>query len=139
MKLLVIVSVLLQVGLGAYVSVRLPYANPAGVTYVNGYESATVHHHGLAPALTPVNGHHLQYATHALPYAAAVPAKVETHHVGYAAAHVPAVAAVPYVKHIPTVSHVPVTRIEAQHAVIEKQLDVVRPAVQTRKFEVRGF
>lgn len=61
----------------------------------------------------------------------AVPANV-----GYAAAQVPAVAAVPFVKHVPTVSHVPVTRFEDHPVVLEKQLDVVKPAVQTRKFEV---
>lgn len=46
-------------------------------------------------------------------------------------------AAVPFVKHVPTISHVPITKIEAQPAVLEKQLDVVKPAVSTRKFEVR--
>lgn len=81
----------------------------------------------------------MQYAPAPLQYAqAAIPAKVEAHHVGYATAQVPAVAAVPYVKHVPTVSHVPVTRIEAQPAVFEKQLDLIKPAVSTRKVEVRA-
>lgn len=104
-------AALLQGGYGGYVSVRMPYLNPAGVTYINDI---------------PSEGH-LAYS---------VPAKVETEHIGYAAAQVPAVAAVPYIKHLPTVSHVPVTKIEAQPALLEKQLDVVKPAVSTRKFEV---
>ncbi|XP_014613715.1 PREDICTED: uncharacterized protein LOC106792087 [Polistes canadensis] len=109
-------AALLQVGFGGHVAVRMPYLNPAGVTYVNN---------------VPEESSLAYYAQ------AAVPAKVEAHHVGYATAQVPAVAAVPYVKHIPTVSHVPVTRIEAQPAVFEKQLDVIKPAVSTRKVEVR--
>lgn len=104
--------VLLQGGHAGFVSIKMPYLNPAGVTYINNVEPQA----------------HLAYS---------FPAKVEAQHIGYAAAQVPAVAAVPYVKHIPTVSHVPVTKIEAQPAFFEKQLDVVKPAVSTRKFEVR--
>ncbi|XP_015187600.1 PREDICTED: uncharacterized protein LOC107072305 [Polistes dominula] len=112
MQLLLVTAALLQVGFGGHVAVRMPYLNPAGVTYINSVPEES-----------------------SLAYA--VPAKVEAHHIGYATAQVPAVAAVPYVKHIPTVSHVPVTRIEAQPAVFEKQLDVIKPAVSTRKVEVR--
>lgn len=104
-----VVAALLQSCHGGFVSIRMPYLNPAGVTYINN-----VDHDG-----------HLAYA---------IPA--EAQHIGYAAAQVPAVAAVPFVKHVPTVSHVPVTKIEAQHALLEKQLDVVKPAVSTRTFEV---
>nr|XP_034192424.1 uncharacterized protein LOC117609817 [Osmia lignaria] len=106
-----VAATLLQGGQSGFVSIRMPYLNPAGVTYINNVEPEA-HLYGL-------------------------PARVEAQHVGYAAAQVPAVAAVPYVKHVPTVSHVPITKIEAQHALLEKQLDVVKPAVSTRKFEVR--
>ncbi|XP_076645019.1 uncharacterized protein LOC143354646 [Halictus rubicundus] len=106
-----IAAALLQGGYGSTVSIRMPYLSPAGVTYINN-----------------VDPQGLTYA---------YPANIEAHHVGYAAAQVPALAAVPFVKHVPTVSHVPVTKIEAQPAFLEKQLDVVKPAVQTRKFEVR--
>ncbi|XP_006623737.1 uncharacterized protein LOC102681750 [Apis dorsata] len=107
-----VVATLLQTSYGGFVSIRMPYLNPAGVTYINNIEPEA----------------QLAYS---------IPAKVEAQHVGYAAAQVPAVAAVPFVKHVPTVSHVPITKIEAQPAVLEKQLDVVKPAVSTRKFEVR--
>lgn len=109
--LFTVAAALLQGGYGSFVSIRMPYLNPAGVTYINNI------------------GQEAQLAY-------SVPAKVEAEHIGYAAAQVPAVAAVPYVKHVPTVSHVPVTKIEAQPALLEKQLDVVKPAVSTRKFEV---
>nr|XP_012141008.1 PREDICTED: uncharacterized protein LOC100878965 isoform X2 [Megachile rotundata]XP_012141009.1 PREDICTED: uncharacterized protein LOC100878965 isoform X2 [Megachile rotundata]XP_012141010.1 PREDICTED: uncharacterized protein LOC100878965 isoform X2 [Megachile rotundata] len=111
MIFVVVAATLLQGGYGGFVSVRMPYLNPAGVTYIDNVQPEA-HLYG-------------------------VPARVEAQHVGYAAAQVPAVAAVPFVKHVPTVSHVPVTKIEAQHALLEKQLDVVKPAVSTRKFEVR--
>lgn len=81
----------------------------------------------------------VQYETglrYAAPSAAVYPAHVAAHHVGYTAAQVPGVAAVPFVKHVPTVSNVPVTRIEAHHGLIEQQVDVAKPAVSTRKFEV---
>lgn len=109
-----VVATLLQTSYGGFVSIRMPYLNPAGVTYINNIESEA----------------QLAYS---------IPAKVEAQHIGYAAAQVPAVAAVPFVKHVPTVSHVPVTKIEAQPAVLEKQLDLVKPAVSTRKFEVNNF
>ncbi|XP_017891052.1 uncharacterized protein LOC108631569 [Ceratina calcarata] len=107
-----VAAALLQSGHGSFVSIRMPYLNPAGVTYINNVQPEA----------------HVAYG---------VPADVEAQHIGYAAAQVPAVAAVPYVKHVPTVSHVPVTKFEAQPAIVEKQLDVVKPAVSTRKFEVR--
>ena len=135
MRIFVVLAAMLQVAFGDSV-VSMPYPNPAGVTYV-GYSG----HHAplsyaaaapLAQAPVPLQyGAHLQYQTHA-----AIPAQIETRHVGYASAQVPAVAAVPFVKHIPTVSQVPVTRYEAHHAVIEKQVDVIKPAVSTRKIEV---
>ncbi|XP_015122598.1 uncharacterized protein LOC107045021 [Diachasma alloeum] len=135
MKSLVMLAALLQVSTSSYVSVKMPYASPAGVTYINGYQG---HEYPVGyAAQTYAAPAALQYQYPAYRYPAAVAGKVEAHHVGYAAAQVPAVAAVPYVKHVPTVSHVPVTRYEAHPAVIEKQLDVVKPAVSTRKFEVR--
>ncbi|XP_015585634.1 uncharacterized protein LOC107263213 [Cephus cinctus] len=138
MKFFPVVAALLHVVLSGHVAVRLPYLNPAGVTYVDsyaghsaplGYAAAPALQHAPAPL---AYGAHLQYAA-----PAAIPARLEAQHVGYATAQVPAVAAVPVVKHVPTVSHVPVTRIQAQHAVLQKQLDVVKPAVSTRKVEVR--
>ncbi|XP_043497223.1 uncharacterized protein LOC122520955 [Polistes fuscatus] len=130
-------AALLQVGFGGHVAVRMPYLNPAGVTYINNVPEESSLAYAASYQTQQHFGSPLQYAA-PLQYAqAAVPAKVEAHHVGYATAQVPAVAAVPYVKHIPTVSHVPVTRIEAQPAVFEKQLDVIKPAVSTRKVEVR--
>ncbi|XP_017790193.1 PREDICTED: uncharacterized protein LOC108572463 [Habropoda laboriosa] len=107
-----VAAVLLQNGHAGFVSLKMPYPNPAGVSYINN----------IAPQA------HFAYS---------LPGKVEAQHIGYAAAQVPAVAAVPYVQHIPTVSHVPVTKYEAQPAFLEKQIDVVKQAVSTRKFEVR--
>ncbi|XP_076624018.1 uncharacterized protein LOC143343230 [Colletes latitarsis] len=106
-----VAAALLQSSHCSQVSVQMPYLSPAGVTYINN-----------------VDPQGLTYS---------FPANLEARHVGYAHAQVPAVAAVPFVKHVPTVSHVPVTKIEAQPVVLEKQLDVVKPAVSTRKFEVR--
>lgn len=127
-------AALLQVGLCSHVAVRMPYLNPAGVTYVNSLpaQDATF---AYAPH-TPLHtiGTSLHYAASPV-----IPAKVETHHVGYATAQVPAVAAVPFVKHVPTVSQVPVTTIEAHPALVQKQLDVVKPAVTSRKIEVSTF
>ncbi|EFN79356.1 uncharacterized protein LOC105187878 [Harpegnathos saltator] len=133
MRLLVTVMVaLLQVGLGSHVAVRMPYLNPAGVTYVNDFHTQdTALAYASDTPLHTVVEQPLQYA------APLIPAKVETHHVGYAAAQVPAVAAVPFVKHVPTVSQVPVTTLQAHPAVLHKQLDVVKPAVTSRKIEVR--
>lgn len=54
---------------------------------------------------------------------------------GYAA--VPhAVSAVPTVHHVPGVADVPITKIEHQPAVIQKVVDVAKPAIQTRKIQV---
>ncbi|XP_066585353.1 uncharacterized protein [Prorops nasuta] len=113
-RTILLLAAILRLGLGSYVAVRMPYLNPAGVTYVNTYQD--------------------QFTQ----YAADLQATQQNFgHFGYATAQVPAVAAVPYVKHVSTVSHVPVARIEAQHALLEKQLDVVKPALSTRKFQVR--
>lgn len=48
-----------------------------------------------------------------------------------------AVKAVPTVHHVPAVADVPIKTYEHTPAVIHKVLDVAKPAVQTRKFEVR--
>ncbi|XP_076231254.1 uncharacterized protein LOC143177274 [Calliopsis andreniformis] len=63
--------------------------------------------------------------------------KIETQPATYATAQEPAVASVPVVKHVPTVSNIPVTKVESQPAFLEKQLDVIKPAVSTRKVEIR--
>ncbi|XP_025987514.1 uncharacterized protein LOC105197725 [Solenopsis invicta] len=120
MQLFVITAALLHIGLCDHVAVRMPYLNPAGVTYVNDFQEAPFTYYSATPLQT-----------------VATSAKIETHHVGYAAAQVPAVAEVPFVKHLPTVSQVPITTIEAQPGVLQKQVDVVKPAVTTRKIEVR--
>lgn len=130
-----VLAAMLQVAIGGAL-VSMPYPNPAGVTYVgySGHHAPLSYAAGAQLVQAPAP---LQYASHLqYQHAAAIPAQVEAHHVGYASAQVPAVAAVPFVKHIPTVSQVPVTRYEAHHAVIEKQVDVLKPAVSTRKFEV---
>lgn len=121
-----ITAALLHIGLCDHVAVKMPYLNPAGVTYVNNLQEVPLAYTSVTPVQT--------VAAH-LPYIA--PAQIETHHVGYATAQVPAVAAVPFVKHVPTVSQVPVTTIEAQPGLLQKQVDVVKPAVTTRKIEVR--
>lgn len=133
MRLFAVMAALLQIGLCSHVAVKMPYLNPAGVTYVNSLptQDAAFAYASDTPLHTVETS--LQYA------APVIPAKVETHHVGYAAAQVPAVAAVPFVKHVPTVSHVPVTTIEAHPALVQKQLDVVKPAVTSRKIEVSMF
>jgi len=69
---------------------------------------------------------------YAAPALAAAPAPV-----AYAAAPVHTVAAVPTVHHVPGVADVPVTRVEAQPGVIQKVVDVAKPAVSTRKFQLR--
>lgn len=138
MMYLAVFAALLQLALSGHVAVQLPYLNPAGVNYVGGpvpqYEHEAYDHAPLQYAQHPQNYAYshpepLQYAAHG--------AHVEAHHVGYATAQVPAVAAVPVVKHVPAVAQVPVTHIEAQHGYVEKQVDVAKPAVATRKFQVR--
>ncbi|XP_021913232.1 uncharacterized protein LOC110826675 [Zootermopsis nevadensis] len=57
--------------------------------------------------------------------------------VGYTAAPVQTLAAVPTVHHVPGVADVPVTRVEAQPGLIQKVVDVAKPAVSTRKFQLR--
>ncbi|XP_049845771.1 uncharacterized protein LOC126298478 [Schistocerca gregaria] len=131
MRYLIIVAAALHVVLGgvSQVAVRLPFLNPAGVTYLNGPAPA-----GLAAgpvgyaAAAPAAVGYAAAAPAAVGYAAAAPAAV-----GYAAAPV----AVPTVHHVPGVADVPVTRIEAQPGVVQQQIDVAHPAVATRKFEVR--
>lgn len=133
MRLFAIIAALLQIGLCGHVAIRMPYLNPAGVTYVNSLQTQDeAFEHAPDTSLHNIETS-LRYV------APVIPARVETHHVGYATAQVPAVAAVPFVKHIPTVSHVPVTTIEAQPGLVQKQLDVVKPAVTSRKIEVSMF
>ncbi|XP_046751592.1 uncharacterized protein LOC124414635 [Diprion similis] len=109
----------------------LQYAQqPHGLEYEH-------HHQGLEYAQHSHGLEYAQYPQAQLQYTAHAPAHVEAHHVGYATAQVPAVAAVPVVKHVPALAEVPVTKIEAQHGFIEKQVDVAKPAVATKKFQVR--
>ena len=145
-------------GGGDYYSVRLPYLNPAGVTYVDGPAPAglaagPVQYAAGAPALEAEVGYAAPavgtapaafgYAApavgtapaafgYAAPAVAAAPAPV-----AYAAAPVHTVAAVPTVHHVPGLADVPVTRVEAQPGVIQKVVDVAKPAVSTRKFQLR--
>ncbi|XP_011639401.1 uncharacterized protein LOC105428672 [Pogonomyrmex barbatus] len=132
MRLFIITAALLHIGLCDHVAVKMPYLNPAGVTYVNDFDTQKTSF-VYTSADTPLQ----TVATH-LRYAASAPStKIETHHVGYAAAQVPTVAAVPFIKYVPTISQVPVTTIEAQPGILQKQVDVIKPAVTTRKIEVR--
>lgn len=130
MQLFVITAALLHIGLCDHVAVKMPYLNPSGVTYVNDFhaQEAPLAYISTAPLQTVAT--HLQYAS------PATSAKIETHHVGYANAQIPAVAAVPFLKHVSTISQVPITTIEAQPGLLQKQVDVVKPAVTTRKIEV---
>ena len=159
-------------GGGDYYSVRLPYLNPAGVTYVDGPAPAglaagPVQYAAGAPALEAEVGYAAPavgtapaafgYAApavgtapaafgYAAPAVAAAPAAfgyaapavaAAPAPVAYAAAPVHTVAAVPTVHHVPGVADVPVTRVEAQPGVIQKVVDVAKPAVSTRKFQLR--
>jgi len=88
----------------------------------------------LAYIFTP-----LQIAAY-LPYAAsATSAKIKTHHVEYATAQVLTETAVSFVKHVPTISQVPITIIEDQLDLLQKQVHVVKPAIITWKIEVGIF
>ncbi|GFG40955.1 hypothetical protein Cfor_04700 [Coptotermes formosanus] len=146
MRTLILVAVLIHTVLGGgdYYSVRLPYLNPAGVTYIDGPAPAglaagPVQYAAAAPAIAAELGY-------AAPSVAAAPAAVgfaapalaaAPAPVAYAAAPVHTVAAVPTVHHVPGVADVPVTRVEAQPGVIQKVVDVAKPAVSTRKFQLR--
>ncbi|KAJ9594248.1 hypothetical protein L9F63_014325 [Diploptera punctata] len=213
MRILILVAAIIQtvLGGGSHFAVRLPFLNPAGVTYLDGpapaglaagplqYAAAA---HAVEPAAVEIGyagapavtaapplayaGHAVgavtaappvAYAGHAFgavtaappvayagpavaavtaappvayaapapaPIAYAAPAPAHLAYaapaqaaVGYAAAAVPAVAAVPTVHHVPGVADVPVTRVEAQPGVIQKIVDVAKPAVSTRKFQLR--
>ena len=202
MRTLILIAVLVHTVLGGgdYYSVRLPYLNPAGVTYVDGPAPAglaagPVQYAAAAPPVEAEVGYAapavaaapaaVGYAAQALaagpaavgyaspaltaapaavgyaapalaaapaavgyaaPALAAAPAAVgyaapalaaAPAPVAYAAAPVHTVAAVPTVHHVPGIADVPVTRVEAQPGVIQKVVDVAKPAVSTRKFQVR--
>ncbi|PSN37178.1 hypothetical protein C0J52_27287 [Blattella germanica] len=176
MRTLILVAAVIQavLGGGSHFAVRLPFLNPAGVTYLDGpapaglaagpfQYAAQAHAVDGAVAVTPAPFAYaaqepVAYAAHEpanLAYAApavhAAPAPVAyaapalhaaPAHVAYAApavahAAVPAVAAVPTVHHVPGVADVPVTRVEAQPGVIQKVVDVAKPAISTRKFQLR--
>ena len=185
MRTLILVVALIHTVLGGgdYYSVRLPYLNPAGVTYVDGpappgLAAGPVQYAAAAPAVEAEVGYAapavaaapaaLGYAApavaaapaalgYAAPAVAAAPAALgyaapavaaAPAAFGYAAPAVaaapaafgyaaPAVAAVPTVHHVPGVADVPVTRVEAHPGVIQKVVDVAKPAVSTRKFQLR--
>ena len=166
MRTLILIAAIIQtvLGGGSHFSVRLPFLNPAGVTYLDGpapaglsagplgyaaaghvVEPAAVEigYAGAAVTAAPAVGYAVPAVT-AAPAVAAVTAAPPVAAVGYAApavgyapAAVPAVAAVPTVHHVPGVADVPVTRVEARPGVIQKVVDVAKPAVSTRKFQLR--
>jgi len=156
MRTLILVAAVIQavLGGGSHFSVRLPFLNPAGVTYLDGPAPAglaagPVQYGAAAPAVAaegyaapavvaegyaaPAVAAELRYAAPAIP---AVPAAAPAP-VAYAAAPVHTVAAVPTVHHVPGVADVPVTRVEAKPGVIQKVVDIAKPAVSTRKFQLR--
>ena len=160
MRTLILVAVFIHAVLGGgdYYSVRLPYLNPAGVTYVDGPAPAglaagPVQYAAAAPAIAAEVGYaapavaagHAAFGLAAPAVAAghaafgfAAPAVAAGHApVAYAAAPVHTVAAVPTVHHVPGVADVPVTRVQAQPGVIQKVVDVAKPAVSTRTFQLR--
>lgn len=149
----IIVVALIHVAACGNVNIRMPYLNPAGVTYVTGaahaglaagpyaYTTATarplaaplaynqVYSHGHAVAPLAYSHAPVAYGVRAQPLAYHAPA------VSYQP--VTKYAAVPTVQHVHGVADVPVTRYEAQPAVIQKSLDVAKPAIKTRKYEIR--
>lgn len=147
MKFFIVAVALVHAVSCGHVAVRMPFLNPAGVTYTsygqvpsydygeqalaygNAY-AAEAHH---APAAYAGEGfyqnvHHQQVAVAKAPVA-----------VGYAQVPVKAAVAVPTVHHVPAVADVPYTKIEAQPAVVQKIVDVAKPAIKTRKYEVIFF
>ncbi|PNF31846.1 hypothetical protein B7P43_G08915 [Cryptotermes secundus] len=205
MRTLILLAAVVQavLGGGSHFSVRLPFLNPAGVTYVDGPAPAGLAAGPLqyaaevgyaapavaaapaaevgyaAPAVAAAPAAEVGYAAsylaaapaavgYAAPAAAAAPAAVgyaapavaaapaafgyaapavaaapaavgyaAPAGIAYASAPVKTVAAVPTVHHVPGVADVPVTRVEAQPGVIQKLVDVAKPAVSTRKFQLR--
>lgn len=121
------------------VNIRLPYVNPAGVTYINGPTPS-----GLVAGPVPIQyaaQPHLQqlaYATQpalrAAPLQYAQPA-LRASPITFTQ---PALRAAPLLQpRVAAVADIPVTQIEAHHGVVQNLVDVAKPAIKTRKFEVR--
>lgn len=163
------VAAVLHLAAAGHVDVRMPYLNPAGVTYYQGqHQSYSGPAAYVAPELQQAaygNQHQLAYATQQqlayepqnpyigqAPYDSGNHLAYENSHVsytnvpaqayagvsahGYASVPVKAAVAVPTVHHVPAVADVPVTKIVSQPAVIQKIVDVAKPAIKTQKYEV---
>lgn len=152
MKFFIVAVALVHAVSCGHVAVRMPFLNPAGVTYtsygqISSYGQAPSYDYGeqalaygnayaadahaqaaYAGEALYQNVHHQQVAVAKAPVA-----------VGYAQVPVKAAVAVPTVHHVPAVADVPYTKIEAQPAVVQKIVDVAKPAIKTRKYEVRFF
>ncbi|XP_077293980.1 uncharacterized protein LOC143916658 [Arctopsyche grandis] len=136
MRLLLLVSALTQVVLSGHVAVRMPFLNPAGVTYTSYGNPAPQYNYDYSDHGYGYEAQaQLAYAAqvqHQQPLLANGPVAV-----GYAQVPVKTAVAVPTVHHVPAIADVPVTKYEAQPAVIQKIVDVAKPAIKTRKYEVR--
>lgn len=129
--LLVFGLVLTIVSGSSLVNIRLPFINPAGVTYINGPAPT-----GLVAGPVPI-----QYSAQPQP-------QPQFQQLAYApqpafrAAPItfaqPALRAAPLLQpRVPAVADIPVTQIEAHHGVVQNLVDVAKPAIKTRKYEVR--
>lgn len=135
MRLLLLVSALTQVVLSGHVAVRMPFLNPAGITYTSYGHPAPQYNYDYSDHGYGYEAQaQLAYAAqvqHQQPLLAKGPVAV-----GYAQVPVKAAVAVPTVHHVPAIADVPVTKYEAQPALIQKIVDVAKPAIKTRKYEV---
>lgn len=150
MRLLVILA-LANVALGGHIAVRMPFLNPAGVTYAQYGQAPHGDHqqvtysepHAQYSYQQAYDGH--QQVTYSEPHAQYAYQQEHVHYaqqpsaVGYAQVPVKTAVAVPTVHHVPAVADVPYTKIEAQPAVLQKIVDVAKPAIKTRKFEVSTY
>lgn len=154
MKISMAVAAVLHLAAAGHVDVRMPYLNPAGVTYYQGQHQA--YSGPAAYAVAPELGQHqLAYSQQVAyeaqnPYIGQAPydsgnhlayehsqvsySNVPAH--GYASVPVKAAVAVPTVHHVHGVADVPVTKIVSQPGVIQKIVDVAKPAIKTQKYEV---
>ncbi|BES92899.1 Hypothetical protein NTJ_05708 [Nesidiocoris tenuis] len=135
-------SLLLLLGAGSSMAtgglVQMPYPNPAGVTYTT---------HAAAVPAVPTHLHYadtsssVAYGNAAFLKQALAPAAIQyaAPVAQYAAAPVAHYAApvVPTVHHVPAVAQVPVTKYEAQPAVIQNLVDVAKPKLASSKIEIR--
>lgn len=154
MKFFILAAAILNAALAGHVAVRMPFLNSAGVTYVQGqyqqeYNPYLQQQLAYSEPQVAYQQQHFAYPTQAA-YAAQevvastvspvahVPVAVAKAPVavGYAQVPVKTHVEVPTVQHVSHVTDVPFTKIEAQPAVIQSVVDVAKPAVKTRKFEV---